>query len=170
MYVQSVSCHSALTVTYISTGHFTTAQDVLALLHSRSEDTTRYPVYKAKPLCDFVFTFRHFYCLYLKFCSIPWTNFMAKMKAQSSLPHKRSFNCILETLQATTYTELTMWLTEQQCRTVLHRHTVKQLSHKCIVEHGNLLTYLLGGHCPCAQCWVPCKYLVHHYTPSRRKN
>lgn len=40
MYVQSVSCHSASTVTYISTGHFTTAQDVLALLHYCSEDTT----------------------------------------------------------------------------------------------------------------------------------
>ena len=40
MYVQSVSCHSASTVTYISTGHFTTAQDVPALLHYRNEDTT----------------------------------------------------------------------------------------------------------------------------------
>ena len=40
MYAQSVSYHSASTVTSISMGHFTTARDVLALLHCSSEDIT----------------------------------------------------------------------------------------------------------------------------------
>ena len=58
MYVQSVSCHSASTVTYISTGHFTTAQDVPALLHYRNEDTTTLSSLQSKTTLWFCFHFQ----------------------------------------------------------------------------------------------------------------